>query len=56
MKQTLMEAHNYFMRVSVKGEDLEPMYLGLLKLTQVINSIPDPQEKEEEIDEVSDPE
>lgn len=41
MKKALIEAHDHFMRVSVSGPAIEPMYLGLLKLTQVINSLPD---------------
>ena len=51
MKKELIEAHDHFMRVPVSGPAIEPMYLGLLKLTQVINSLPDePEVAMEEIE------
>lgn len=57
IKKQLIEAHNLFMRVTVSGENLEPMYMGLATLTNVINNLPDDeQEKEEAPIEVSDSE
>lgn len=44
IKQTLTEAHEEFMKVPVSGPAIEPMYIGLAKLAQVINSMPDEEE------------
>lgn len=46
VKQMLIEAHRHFMAVSVKGNDVERLYIGLSMLTRVINSMPGETDKE----------
>lgn len=37
MKDELVIAYNEFMKISVKGYDVEPMYRGLSILAKIIN-------------------
>lgn len=41
MKEKLIQAYNEFMKVSVNGLSIEPMYSGLTILAQIINSLPE---------------
>ena len=49
MKNELVAAYNEFMKVPVSGASIEPMYKGLMILASIINSMPDEDNKNDEI-------
>ena len=39
-KAQLIKVHNLLMEVSVKGDSVEKLYMALIELTNIINSLP----------------
>ena len=39
MKQTLIDIHSHLMQVETKGESIQHLHIGLVKLTELINLI-----------------
>lgn len=49
-KDKLIKVHNLLMGVSVKGDSVEKLYMALIELTSIINSLPN-EEPEDTIEE-----